>query len=55
MKAVDTIPKKTTRDFLRFHLKTGQTVKTDAFPALNAVAENHAHEKRVTPPEKASE
>jgi transcription elongation factor Elf1/transposase-like protein len=55
MKAVDTISKKTTRDFLRFHLKAGQTVKTDAFPALNAVAENHVHEKRVTPPEKASE
>lgn len=55
MKAVDTISKKTARDFLRFHLKAGQTVRTDAFPALNSVAENHVHEKRVTPPEKASE
>ena len=55
MKAVDTISKKTFRDFLKFHLKSGQTVKTDAFPALNAVAENHCHEKRVTPPKKASE
>jgi len=55
MKAVDTITKKTVRSFLRFHLKSGQTVKTDAFPALNAVAENHSHKKKVTPPKKASE
>lgn len=55
MKAVDTISKKTVRNFLRFHLKSGQTVRTDAFPALNAVAENHSHEKKATPPKKASE
>lgn len=55
MKAVDTISKKTVRNFLRFHLKSGQTVRTDAFPALNAVAENHSHEKKVTPPKKSSE
>ena len=54
MRAVDNISIKTVRNFLRFHLKSGQTVKTDAFPALNAVAENHFHEKKVTPPKKAS-
>jgi len=36
-------------------LKVGQTVRKDAFPALNAVAESHFHEKKVTPPKKASE
>ncbi len=45
MKAVDTVSKKTVRDFLKFHLKDGQKVRTDAFPALNAVAESHFHEK----------
>ena len=55
MKAVETVSKKTVRNFLAFHLKVGQNVRTDALPALNSVAENHVHEKKVTPPEKASE
>lgn len=55
MKAVETVSKKTVRDFLTFHLKIGQHVKTDALPALNSVAENHFHDKKVTPPTKASE
>ncbi len=55
MKAVETVSQKTVRNFLTFHLKTGQHVKTDALPALNAVAENHFHDKKVTPPKKASE
>ena len=55
MQAVDSIYKETTRRFLQFHLKLGQMVKTDVFPALNAVAETHAHHKKVTPPGKASE
>ena len=55
MQAVDTVSKKTVRDFLMFHLKAGQNVRTDAFPALNAVAESHSHEKKITPPKKASE
>lgn len=54
MQAVGTVSKKTVRDFLKFHLKDGQNVRTDAFPALNAVAESHRHEKKVTPPEEAS-
>lgn len=54
MKAVDTVSKKTVREFLKFHLKAGQNARTDAFPALNEVAENHCHEKKVTPPEEAS-
>ncbi len=55
MQAVDSVCKETTRQFLQFHLKPGQMVKTDAFPALNAVAETHDHHKKVTPPSKASE
>ncbi|MCK5704344.1 MAG: IS1595 family transposase, partial [Cyclobacteriaceae bacterium] len=55
MKAVETVSKKTVRDFLAFHLKVGQNVRTDALPALNSVAESHVHEKKVTPPEKASQ
>jgi len=55
MQAVDEISKKSIRNFLDYRLNAHQTVKTDALPALNAVAENHVHEKKVTPPEKASE
>ena len=55
MKAVDTVSKKTVREFLLYHLVDGQNVRTDAFPALNAVAEKHTHEKKVTPAKKASE
>jgi transposase-like protein len=55
MEAVDTISQKTVRNFWAFHLKAGQNVKTDAFPALNAVAESHIHEKKVAPPEEATE
>lgn len=40
--------------FLLRHLKDGQKVRTDAFPALNAVAEAHEHQKKITPPEEAS-
>lgn len=52
--AVKTISKNSVREFCRRHLKPGQEVRTDAFPALNAIAEKHAHEKKVTPPEEAS-
>jgi len=52
MKAVDNVSKNTVRNFLRYNLKSGQT---DAFPALNAVGEKHFHQKKVTPPKKASE
>ena len=55
MKAVATISKETVKSFLAFHLKPGQNVRTDALPALNAVAQDHVHEKKVTPPEKAGE
>ena len=37
------------------HLKPGQTVKTDAFPALNVVKETQKHQKKITPPQNASE
>lgn len=55
MQAVDTVSKETVRDFLMFHLNPGQNVRTDAYPALNAVEESQFHEKKVTPPKKASE
>ena len=55
MQAVETISEATIKPFLSFHLKPGQNVRTDALPALNAVAKEHVHEKKVTPPEKASE
>jgi transposase-like protein len=55
MQAVDTVSKETVADFLSFHLKSRQTVKTDALPALNSVAENHVYEKKITPSNKASE
>lgn len=55
MQAVDTVSKETVGSFLAFHLKSGQNVRTDALPALNAVAKDHIHEKKVTPPNKASE
>ncbi len=39
-----------------YNNKTGDPKSVDSyFPALNAVAENHSHEKKVTPPKKASE
>jgi transcription elongation factor Elf1/transposase-like protein len=55
MQKVETVSKETVREFLKFHLNTGQNVRTDAFPALNVVAETHCHQKRVTPPEEASQ
>ncbi len=55
MQAVDTVSNETVRKFLSKHLEVGQTVKTDALPALNAIKETQQHEKRVTPPEKVSE
>ena len=54
IKAVDALTKNTVADFLAFHLKSGQTVRTDAFPALNAAGNDHVHEKKVTPPQEAS-
>lgn len=51
---VDTIDKQTIREFIKYRFKQDQTVRTDAFPALNAIGETHTHEKRVTPPDQAS-
>lgn len=55
IQAVNTVSKETVRDFIAHHLEAGQTVRTDAFQALNAVNETQQHEKRVTPPAKAAE
>lgn len=36
-------------------LKNGQTVRTDALPAMHVVYETRQHERKVLQPEKASE
>jgi len=55
VEAVDTISKETVREFLKNHLEPGQTVRTDAFPALNSVNEMHNHQKKIVPAEEVSE
>jgi transposase-like protein len=52
--AVDVVSKQTVRGFLYNHLKAGQIVRTDAFPALNSVNEKHYHQKKVMPVEEVS-
>jgi transposase-like protein len=54
VEAVDVVSKNTVREFLQRHLKEGQTVRTDAFPALNSVSELHDHQKKVVAVEEAS-
>ena len=54
VEAVEVISKETVRDFLHNHLKVGQAVRTDAFPALNSVKEMHCHQKKVVPAEEIS-
>ena len=53
MKAVETISKETVNKFLRHHIQKGRRIRTDAFPALNAIKEDYMHEKRKTPPHEA--
>jgi transposase-like protein len=55
LKAVPNINHKTIKEFARRHLELGQTVHTDALPALNTLTENQHHVAKVTPPEQASE
>jgi transposase-like protein len=54
-KAVDVVSKETVREFLQNHLKAGQIVRTDAFPALNSVNEMHDQQKKVMAMEEASQ
>lgn len=54
MKAVDTISQKTIKGFIERHFRNGQTVFTDAFPAMNSVKETQNHMPKITPPEEAS-
>lgn len=54
VEAVDVISKETVREFLQHHMKAGQIVRTDAFPALNPVQEMHDHQKKVVPAEEVS-
>ena len=53
MEAVPTISGETVRQFLARHLQQGQTVRTDAFHALNTVGETQNHLKKVTPANEA--
>ena len=53
VETVDVISKKTVREFLQKHLKEGQTVRTDGFPALSPVSEVHDHQKKVVPVEES--
>ena len=54
MKAVETVSFKEISTFLEHHFNHDQLIRTDAFPAMNIIKENHQHEKKVTPPEEAS-
>jgi len=54
MKAVESVSGEEIKYFLRRNLKPGREVRTDAFPAMNIVEEDHRHDKKVTPPEEAS-
>jgi transposase-like protein len=54
VEAVDVISKETVREFLQHNMKWRQTVRTDAFPALNPVKEMHDHQKKVVPAEEVS-
>jgi transposase-like protein len=54
VEAVGTISKETVREFLQNHLEHGQTVRTDAFPALNSVKEKHNHQKKKVPAEEVA-
>jgi transposase-like protein len=54
MKAVETVSRETIKSFLERHLNLGQQVRTDALNAMNIVNETHQHDKKVTPPAKAS-
>jgi transposase-like protein len=54
MKAVQSVSGKEIKSFLERYLSPGQHVRTDAFPAMNIVEENHQHEKKITPPKEVS-
>ena len=54
MQTVDSVCTNTVDNFLTRHLRAGQTVKTDALPALNIASKQHKHQKKVTPPEEAN-
>lgn len=49
MEAVETISGESVKQFLNRRLRLGQSVRTDALPALNVVKEAHDHLKKVTP------
>lgn len=54
MQAVESVCARTVSNFLAKRLRAGQTVKTDALPALNVVAKHQNQQKKVTPPDEAN-
>lgn len=54
MKAVDAVSGEEIEKFLKRNLGKQVNVRTDALPAMNVVGKEHVHEKKVTPPEEAS-
>ncbi len=53
IEAVEHVDKASVREFAARHLNRGQTVITDALPALGSLSEHHEHIPEVTPPELA--
>ena len=54
MEAMEAVSGKNIKGFLDRHVKEGQHVRTDAFPAMNIIDETYQHEKKVTPPQEVS-
>lgn len=54
IEAVESVSGKDIKEFLHRHVKEGEHVRTDAFPAMNIIDQTHKHEKKVTPSEEAS-
>jgi transposase-like protein len=51
IEAVESVNAETVKDFAQRRLKTRQTARTDALPALNSLSLHVTHIKQVTPPE----
>jgi len=49
MEVVDSICHFSVDKFVKNHLKSGQTVRSDALPALNIIDQTQHYEARVTP------
>jgi transposase-like protein len=54
MEVVESVSSKEISQFLDRHVKKGQQVRTDAFPAMNIIDRRYQHEKKVTPPKEST-